>query len=826
MKNISLYVSVISLVQSFTIHKQWRSNSRLGNTILSKAIESELNDNESLESRRIQQSAMDSNDVIEFKAFPKNHNIDRLNKYGNTLENDPYVRYLIQFWCLLTNLRQNTFAIKKQKNAVEPKMPNTFEKIEEKETWNLKTKRFRVLITQSEAVKGQHTLRKVEYLFDYGVRGHLESIMNPGEKNGTTISWLDICDCESQISVNIQMREKLEKILDTVRMPSFSGLNNLISQPAFSYSVPYVSTYEAVIMNIQNNFPQLDDKMHVHTFEPYCIDQALYSNRFFNRFPSVTLWQDNTQEKRVRFLPPLSTGQIKSTPLLPPSDKVVETAKQSGIYDSSVQKDDRNLNSCTRFGMVQAMKKAFWVLFLGSKSEPRCMNDIELPDTSRRNMLISAHVALGIQPAYAAKTPSFRPSGSRKPISPTPKMIEPSQSNSIERCILQLLPLKNTVFRMLESYVLELSTLRSEMDVESYAMKNAQNRLEYAIGYLDKNRRSLEPVFNEEDSAIFQIEKAERGERLIEAFRSELSVLLAYSKVQKVEELLARQKKALLALSEVGELMVGKFPYLIPKEGKFSFLPRLEGRCKVTFTFMRGNDHLGTCTILADGYAAPITAGNFIDLSLRGFYSGLPVKVVRKRFGESRTPKSNFFVEFAESSLDSFRYDSDQDGSSGSSPVQILGSYKEGFYDPLTAKVRRIPLELLKQEKISGNWQLSYEQGFTKQMNTFNAIDQETKPFLTFETIGLIAFHHGEKIQGSSEFFFLRDDVMNGEERKLLDGQYTAFGYIIDGYNMLKSLKAGDIISETSVDDFGQQNLVKIRGTSFSDVLQKGSVIE
>jgi hypothetical protein len=147
-----------------------------------------------------------------------------------------------------------------------------------------------------------------------------------------------------------------------------------------------------------------------------------------------------------------------------------------------------------------------------------------------------------------------------------------------------------------------LNPLRSQITVDSNAIQNAQKRLEGAIDYLDKNRRSLEPVFNEEDSAMFQIEKAERGERLIESFRTELTILLAYSKVQKVDELLARQRKALLALADIGELLVGSFPYDVPREGKFSFLPRLEGRCRVIFMFERGGNVLGNCTILADGF--------------------------------------------------------------------------------------------------------------------------------------------------------------------------------------------------------------------------------
>jgi peptidylprolyl isomerase len=78
---------------------------------------------------------------------------------------------------------------------------------------------------------------------------------------------------------------------------------------------------------------------------------------------------------------------------------------------------------------------------------------------------------------------------------------------------------------------------------------------------------------------------------------------------------------------------------------------------------------------------------------------------------------------------------------------------------------------------------------------------------------------------GSSEFFILPDGIP-AEERRLLNGQYAAFGYVIEGNDILQSLQAGDLFAETTVSEFGQRNLVKIRGTSYSDVMQKGSVIE
>mmetsp|Transcript_22080 Transcript_22080/g.33365 ORF Transcript_22080/g.33365 Transcript_22080/m.33365 type:complete len:507 (+) Transcript_22080:145-1665(+) len=425
-----------------------------------------------------------------------------------------------------------------------------------------------------------------------------------------------------------------------------------------------------------------------------------------------------------------------------------------------------------------------------------------------------------IDPAQAATSESLDPKQNaitkKEIMDPKPVSVETaSAAISMERRILQILPVKNTVFRTLEDYVIRLSSLRSSPDDEKLLEKSVKS-LESAIDYLDNNRRSLEPVFNEDDDAVFQIEKAERGERVIETFRSELSILLALGKVGRISKLLDRQKTTLLALADIGELLVSQFPLDVPEEGKFSFLPRLLGRCKVTLLFKRDNKDLGTATILADGFIAPVTAGNFIDLCMRGFYDGLPIKTEKKRFGGSISSKTGFLP------LESLGFDIEKEESDPASPstvvsLPILGSYRDGFYDPLTGKPRRIPLEILCQDSSSGLSKLSYESGFSE-LDTNDSI-QSSKPLIDFELKGLVAFNH-ERNPGSSEFFVL-PDTMPPDKRRLVNRQYAPFGYITDGYDVIQSLKTGDVISEISVNNFGVQNLAKIRGTSFSDVVQR-----
>jgi peptidylprolyl isomerase len=99
-----------------------------------------------------------------------------------------------------------------------------------------------------------------------------------------------------------------------------------------------------------------------------------------------------------------------------------------------------------------------------------------------------------------------------------------------------------------------------------------------------------------------------------------------------------------------------------------------------------------------------------------------------------------------------------------------------------------------------------------------------SKPLLTFEIPGLIALNHpsGDPNGGSSEFFGLQSSSLkdNSIKRSLLDGQYAPFGYIIGGLDVFDSLRPGDVIDSTSVDEFGELNLVTIRSSTFKEVAQ------
>lgn len=73
--------------------------------------------------------------------------------------------------------------------------------------------------------------------------------------------------------------------------------------------------------------------------------------------------------------------------------------------------------------------------------------------------------------------------------------------------------------------------------------------------------------------------------------------------------------------------MVDGFPYEVPEE--YRNLPLLKGRAAVDMKVkIKDNPNLEECVfhIVLDGYNAPVTAGNFVDLVERHFYDGMEIQ--------------------------------------------------------------------------------------------------------------------------------------------------------------------------------------------------------
>ena len=168
-----------------------------------------------------------------------------------------------------------------------------------------------------------------------------------------------------------------------------------------------------------------------------------------------------------------------------------------------------------------------------------------------------------------------------------------------------------------------------------------------------------------------------------------------------------------------------------------------------------------TLEITVDGYHAPLTAGNFIDLVNRGFYNNMALK--------------------AEGEL-------------------LVESQDIDFVDPKTRVRREIPLELFYKRDSKPTYEYTSDEDM-------RATEGFSLPFQAYGALGME--HDPEDVNtGSSKFWFLRwDQALVSPGRNTLDGSHACFGYAIKNQELLKQILSGDKIETMKVVD-GLENLV------------------
>ena len=312
--------------------------------------------------------------------------------------------------------------------------------------------------------------------------------------------------------------------------------------------------------------------------------------------------------------------------------------------------------------------------------------------------------------------------------------------------------------------------LRDALPIESADLQKLQHLLEGTSddlrakrwGALSSSVRRSQGQLGTRGTAITaSLPPADRDASVaaLSAVADQLQAMASAADQQDRDGFLTARRTALATIGDLEALLVGPFPFEIPVE--FAALPRLLGRATVELTTTKG-----VLTAVVDGYNAPLTGGAFVDLVQRGFYDNLP-------FNRAE----DFYVL--------------QTGD----PV---GAAK-GFVDPNTKAERQVPLEIRVPDQAVPFYNQTFED-----LGLFKGA-----PVLPFATKGTLGWAHSDEAlnDGSSQFFlFLFEAELTPAGLNLIDGRYAAFGYVVDGFDVLQELSADDGIVKARVID-GAENL-------------------
>ena len=313
--------------------------------------------------------------------------------------------------------------------------------------------------------------------------------------------------------------------------------------------------------------------------------------------------------------------------------------------------------------------------------------------------------------------------------------------------------------------------LRNSLPIDQQELRELQNKLEDTSDDLRGSRwsainkaasRSQFLATNRKKQILDSIPEAnkEKAVNLLSNLNEELDELKQKANEKDKISFLEVRRKSLKTIDDIESLLItNNFPYTIPSE--YDNLPRLLGRANVEIKTSQGN-----MSAIIDGYNAPLTAGAFIDLSLKGFYDGLPINRAEE-----------FFIL--------------QTGDPKGEAI--------GYIDPDNNELRKVPLEIRTpnlEDTLYGE--------------TFEEVGLYTEtPVLPFATLGTLGWAHSDTDlnDGSSQFFFfLYEAELNPAGRNLIDGRNAAFGYVIEGSEILNKLGVDDKIISIKVLN-GSENL-------------------
>ncbi|KAG0609640.1 hypothetical protein M758_7G002600 [Ceratodon purpureus] len=323
--------------------------------------------------------------------------------------------------------------------------------------------------------------------------------------------------------------------------------------------------------------------------------------------------------------------------------------------------------------------------------------------------------------------------------------------------------------------------LRYALPINNKAIKEVQKSLEEitdemkvpgekALGSVERSVRQAARVFNQNKAQILADivdTKKQEAELLINTLNEGLQDYQKQLEAKDRSIVFPKQKELLRVVGDIEETMVAKFPYEVPEE--FANRPLLKGRATLEMIVnVKDNPNVkdAVLQIVLDGYNAPVTAGNFLDLVERKFYDGMEIQ------------RSDGFVVQT----------GDPEGPS------------EGFVDPGTGQIRTVPLEIM----VDGEKEPIY--GATlEELGKYKSTT--TLPFNAFGTMAMAREEFDNDSGSSQVFWLLKESELTPSSANILDGRYTVFGYVTQNEDLLADLKVGDVIESIRVVN-GLDNLV------------------
>ncbi|XP_026663500.1 peptidyl-prolyl cis-trans isomerase CYP38, chloroplastic-like isoform X1 [Phoenix dactylifera] len=338
--------------------------------------------------------------------------------------------------------------------------------------------------------------------------------------------------------------------------------------------------------------------------------------------------------------------------------------------------------------------------------------------------------------------------------------------------------------------------LRYALPINSKAIWEVQRPLEDITGSLkvsgvraldlvERNVRHASRALNQGRTLILSSvaeSKKEHGQELVDKLATGMEELQRIVEERDRDAVAAKQKELLQYVGAVEEDMVDGFPYEVPEE--YRSMPLLKGRATVDMKVkVKDNPNIQECVfrIVLDGYNAPVTAGNFLDLVERHFYDGMEIQRA-----------DGFVVQTG-----------DPEGPA------------EGFIDPSTEKIRTIPLEITATSDKMPVYGVTLEE-----LGRYKA--QTRLPFNAFGTLAMARDEYDNNSASSQVFWLLKESELTPSNANILDGRYSVFGYVTENEDYLADLKVGDVIESIQV-VAGLDNLVnpsyKIVGRSIEPTI-------